>query len=225
MDRDYVLNCDETSWKIYPGNILTWAKRGSENVSITIRGDEKECITVLATVSANGHKLPLYFIANGKTERVEHSQLGDVINHWKNHSSNGWETSDTFQTYLMHLREYFGDQLIQLILDIHSSHRTDDVKRLAESLSIKLWFIPPGCTDLLQPLDRRCFGALKSTARKLWREAISMDPDSKLTKQDAVKVMICAWEHLSEEVIEEAWAICVKFAGFTLILGNFFDSY
>ena len=48
-DRDCILNCDETSWKLHPGNVLTWARCGSENVRIHVRGDEKECITVLAT--------------------------------------------------------------------------------------------------------------------------------------------------------------------------------
>ena len=28
VDRDCILNCDETSWKLHPGNILTWARCG-----------------------------------------------------------------------------------------------------------------------------------------------------------------------------------------------------
>ena len=157
-DRDCILNCDETSWKLHPGNVLTWARCGSQSVRIHIRGDEKECITVLATITANGGKLPLYFLASGRTLRAEESQLGDVCGHWANHSDNGWETSETFQTYLMHLKEHFGDRELHLILDKHTSHRTADVRTLAESLHV--WFIPSGCTDLLQPLDRKCFGAL-----------------------------------------------------------------
>ena len=62
---------------------------GSENVRINIHGDEKECITVLATITANGGRLPLYFLASGKTARAEESQLGDVYGHWGNHSDNG----------------------------------------------------------------------------------------------------------------------------------------
>ena len=206
-DRDCILNCDETSWKLHSGNILTWARCGSENVRIDIRGDEKECITVLATITANGGKLPLYFLASGKTARAEESQLGDIFCHWSNHSDNGWETSETFQTYLMHLREHFGDRELHLILDKHTSHRTADVSTLAESLRINLWFIPSGCTDLLQPLDRKCFGALKSTARRLLRERVSGEQGVQLTKKDAVASMIWAWEHLGEEVIDEAWEI------------------
>ena len=84
---------------------------------------------------------------------------------------------------------------------------TADVESLAKSLHIRLWFIPSGCTDLLQPLDRKCFGALKSTARMLWRQRVSGEQGAQLTKKDAVASMIWAWEHLGEEVIEESWEI------------------
>ena len=78
---------------------------------------------------------------------------------------------------------------------------------LAKELDINLWFIPPGCTDQCQPLDRRCFGALKATARKLWREQMADEPHRKLTKKDAVAHLICAWEHLTKGVVDEAWEI------------------
>ena len=68
---------------------------------INIHGDEKESITVLATITANGGKF--YFLASGKPVRAEESQLGDVCGHCSNHSDHGWETSETFQAYLMHL--------------------------------------------------------------------------------------------------------------------------
>jgi hypothetical protein len=55
-----VLNCDETGWKLYPNSILTWADTGSQNMGISITGNEKDALTVLATVSLTGQKLPLY---------------------------------------------------------------------------------------------------------------------------------------------------------------------
>lgn len=207
VDRDCVINADETSWTVFPGNILTWSTTGSENVSIACQGNDKDCLTVLASITASGGKLPLYFLASGKTPRVMDSQLGDTWGHWRSFSESGWQTSQTFQEYLMHIRELYGDQKVHLILDVHSSHRTSEVKNLAHELNIDLWFIPPGCTDQCQPLDRRCFGALKATARKLWREQIADEPNRRLTKKDAVAQMICAWEHLSKFVVDEAWEV------------------
>ena len=207
VDRDCLINADETSWTVFPNNIFTWSTTGSENVSITCQGNDKDCLTVLASITANGGKLPLYFLATGKTHRVMGSQLGDTYGHWQNFSESGWQTSQTFQEYLMHIRELYGERTVHLVLDVHSSHRTDEVKKLAKELDINLWFIPPGCTDQCQPLDRRCFGALKATARKLWREQMADEPHRKLTKKDAVAHLICAWEHLTKGVVDEAWEI------------------
>ena len=41
---------------------------------------------------------------------------------------------------------------------------------LLNELNLQLHFIPAGMTDKLQPLDRNCFGALKDTACRLFRE-------------------------------------------------------
>lgn len=205
--KERILNCDETSWKVYPGNLLVWAETGGDGARVYIDGDDKNCLTVLATVTSTGAKLPLYFLASGKTTRVEETQVGDVGPHWKTHSESGWQTSETFQEYLMHLREFYGDGDINLVLDVHASHRTLEVKQIAETLGIHLWYIPPGCTDLLQPLDCLCFGALKSTARSLWRKQASADRERRFTKRDAVQIMIKAWDNLKPEPIEEAWDV------------------
>ena len=145
-------------------------------------------------------------MADGKTELVEQSQLGDVGHHWRAHSENGWMTSEIMELYLMHLREECGDNHIDLILDLHASHRTQRVKTLAKSLDISLHFIPAGMTDILQPCDRRIFGSLKATARRLWRERGRADEKSR-GKREAVEDLICAWEKLSTTTIEEAWEV------------------
>ena len=204
-DLDYVFNCDETSWKLFPSGLLTWADTGAENVSTLMAGDEKDCLTVMATVSANGRKMPLMFVASGKTEAVEDSQLGDVGHHWKTHSEKGWMTTSTMHLYLMHLREECGDHPVDLILDLHASHRHQSSVNLAKELGITLHFVPPGCTDRLQPCDRRIFGVLKSTARALFRARQASGDNDRRTKKDAVADMIRAWEKLEPSTIEEAW--------------------
>ena len=205
-DPNFVLNCDETSWKVFPNNILTWGTAGNEAISVKIQGDVKQCLTVLATVSASGTKLPLLIISEGKTVKCEQSQLGDTAYHWKTHTENGWQTTESFELYLMHLRELMGDTPLHLLLDLHASHRTQRVKTLAKSLDISLHFIPAGMTDILQPCDRRIFGSLKATARRLWRERGRADEKSR-GKREAVEDLFCAWEKLSTTTIEEAWEV------------------
>jgi hypothetical protein len=66
-----IINCDETAWLLHPNGILTWADMGAQSVQAKIDGNAKENFPVVASVSAAGEKLPLEFIATGKTIRVE----------------------------------------------------------------------------------------------------------------------------------------------------------
>lgn len=200
-DNRLILNCDETFWRVFPGALMTWAPTNSENVTIDIKGSEKDGLTVLATIAADGSKLPLFFIASGKTERVETTQIRPEMGDWVTHTPSGWQTSDSFQLYLLHLRELFCDEPLDLILDVHSSHRTEEVKTLARNLDISLHYIPAGATDAFQPLDRRVFGALKSSARRLFRERKSVER----SLADACEDLRTAWENLGSDVLEEAW--------------------
>jgi hypothetical protein len=52
-------------------------------------------------------------------------------------SESGWTTTDTFQQYL------------ELILDCYSVHRSPEIKRYAERLRKRLWFIPAGRSEAL----------------------------------------------------------------------------
>jgi hypothetical protein len=113
-----------------------------------------------------------------------------------------------FRDYLHHLRKQVpnGDRIF-LISDGHASHRTEDVKKLATELNIQLLSIPPGATDKLQPLDRMVFGALKSEARRLFRQHASRNPELKRRKRDAVHDMIEAWDGLSDGTLNAAWRL------------------
>jgi hypothetical protein len=48
-DNDLVMNCDETSWNLFPSNVLTRWETGAEDATTFIKGDEKDCMIVLAT--------------------------------------------------------------------------------------------------------------------------------------------------------------------------------
>jgi hypothetical protein len=209
-----IVNCDETSWRLYPNGILTWARAGSDGVAVEIMGDEKMSITAMATITADTkgrNKLPLYLIAKGKTKRVEISQLGEIGVHQADHSQSGWQTVDTMKRYIawlhqtMRSRGTTGD--IHLILDVYRAHMAPEVRELAEQNSIVLHFIPAGFTDYYQPLDRRVFGCLKATARGYYLRNAMDGEKSPLTKKDAVAILIKSWEKLSECAMESAWRI------------------
>jgi transposase-like protein len=208
VPHGHVLNTDETSWLLWPRGILTWTERDSDHPHVLIRGDEKENLTALATVTAAGERLPLFFLARGKTERVERSQIGDVAPHWVAHSVSGWMTEDTFEQYLGLLRHHYADgSELHLLLDSYSAHRTQNIKDTAARLGINLHFIPPGMTDQFQPLDRKVFGVLKASAKSLFFRRVNKNPDVKRTKSDAVQDLISAWTNLADTTIEKAWDI------------------
>jgi hypothetical protein len=81
VPHERILNVDETSWKCFPNGIVTWADTGSDGVHVDIQGDPKECLTVIATVTAAGTKLPLFFLAKGKTQRWERAARGGHFPH------------------------------------------------------------------------------------------------------------------------------------------------
>ena len=207
VPKDHIVNVDETAWFFYPKGLLTWATKGSTDITISINGSDKDNITALCAITAAGTKLPMMLIAAGKTEAVEQSQLGDIYPHWKAHSESGWTTEETFVEYLLHISEFYQNEEVHLILDVYAAHRTERVKETARNNNIQLYFIPPGCTDLVQPLDVKVFGCLKATARKLFRERYVGVNSPKVTSQDAVQNLIRAWESVSTQITEDAWEI------------------
>jgi hypothetical protein len=68
-------------WPLYPHSVLTRVKTSADDVYISLDGDEKDGITVLAPVSAGWIIWPLYFVAAGKVPWVEASQLGTLGPH------------------------------------------------------------------------------------------------------------------------------------------------
>jgi transposase len=170
-DSHLIINCHQTCWHLYPNHISTWWLTGVDDGSTDIHGDEKDAMTVLATISASGTKWPLFFLARGKTERVENSQIEDVGNHWRSHSLS-LDDGEIFAEYLRLLRKRSQTEAtIDLICDLHSSHRLSAVRGIASSLNIELKFIPARPTDSLRALHRLIFGVLKTHARRLFVSA------------------------------------------------------
>lgn len=215
VSHDLIINMDETHWQTFPNGILTWRMTGDDAVQVKIDGNEKQGLTVLASVTASGKKLPLLILAKGKTERCERTQLPeDLGSHFKFHSQSGWSTREVMMKYLEVLRGQFpaaqeGDlpPRLHLILDMYASHRMDDVIAAANHMNIEFHFIPPGLTDEFQPLDRRVFGCLKAAGKTAFRHLYRRNPEQKFSTRCAVECLVKAWDHLSSEVIDEAWGI------------------
>jgi hypothetical protein len=92
---------------------------------------------------------------------------------------------------------------IHLILDGCATHRGGVVLALAGELGVVLPFIPPGLTELLQPLDRSISGALRAEYRAIYRDEMSQRQEKRMTKADCGAYLILAWDLVSDQVIHQ----------------------
>ena len=158
VNLKYIVNIDETAWETVPTGLRAWHLVGEDHVVRYVNANDKEKITVVAAIAADGTKLPLQFIAKGNSPQVIDTQIGDVAYHLKTYSSNGWTTSETFKEFLLSVRTFYGfddKNTIHILLDVFRAHLTDDVKELADQLNIKMYLNPGGFTNSLQPLDKK----------------------------------------------------------------------
>ena len=217
-ELNLLVNADETSWRLCYAGELTWAKKGAESVKINVNYNTKTCLTTLASITANGSKLPLYVLAKGKTDTCEFNQVRGIegFKYQTDHSKSGWVTQDVMTRYLRWLRKVMNEECnsegkqIHLILDTYKTHKSEITIQTAIEQNIELIFIPPGCTDRLQPLDVRVFGALKASARGYWYSNYALCPSVNYTKKHAVGTLLICWHMLSEKVIDSAWSLYSK---------------
>jgi hypothetical protein len=201
-----IYNFDETCWQIWipPERVL--AKVGSDAVKVRQRTGLKESLTAFATITLEGDKCPLWIIAKGKTPRcmVSLGQHGSALIRY---SPSGWSTNELMREYLKWLHDISNGEPLALIWDVFQSHCSSDVLRCAQELDIEILFIPPGATGLLQPLDVRIFGELKSRARSMFRLQMSSDLRWDLTRDRSLSILVNCWDAISKEFILKAWNV------------------
>ena len=204
---DRILNMDETHWKAVAAGFLTWAVKGAESVTCHLYNDEKEGVTVIAAITAAGDKLPLTIVGKGKTPRclAGYCMPQGV---WGLISLSGWTTADVMKAWLNELRDkvYPDNAPVLLIMDTYAAHRGDEVRGHALALNIDVEFIPPGCTDRLQPLDRQIFGILKGKARGEWR-ARNHTKQGKISHAEMLEMLVRCWNEITPQAIATAWDI------------------
>lgn len=65
-----ICNMDETAWRLTNGRLETLAKRGTDEVTSDMAIDERTCVAVLCTITADGRKLPPWVVLQGKTDKT-----------------------------------------------------------------------------------------------------------------------------------------------------------
>lgn len=200
-------NMDETPWNfVYlRGKVL--AHKGVEEVSATLPADYRSCFTVIATILADGTKLPPIFLAQGKTSSC-HGQFAEMksdTDKYELFHSPGKNTNDaTMLWYLQKYHQWMNKEPSALILDRYTSHISDSTIEKAAELQIELIFIPTSATDKYQPLDKYIFGVMKSSAAAECNDKL-FNEQSCFSKSQAADVFVRHWENLRVATVKKAW--------------------
>jgi hypothetical protein len=141
----------------------------------SLQDGNREWVTLLATVCADGTSLPphLVYEAAGKAIQSNWVQDIDAEKHsvHVSVSPSGWTNNDIGLAWLEQVFDrYTKDKARRkyrlLILDGHGSHLTDDFLEYCHNHKILLVFYPPHSTQTVQPLDVVMFKPLSSAYSK-----------------------------------------------------------
>ncbi|KAJ4446805.1 hypothetical protein ANN_13503 [Periplaneta americana] len=163
-------NADETPvfWDM-PSN-MTVDNKGAKSISLRTTGNEKQRITVMLAVTADGGKLPPYVILKRKTMPKQNLPKGLVIRC----QEKGWMTTELMMYWLAMVWNRRPGVLLckraMLVLDAFKGHLTLEVKKKITALKTDLVIIPGGMTSKLQVLDVVVNKPFKDQLRKQYSD-------------------------------------------------------
>ena len=206
---ELVLNMDETAWNFVFKRGEVFAEIGVEEVEAGLPDDFRKSFTVITTISAAGEKFPPLFLAKGKTP-ICHRQFNGMETNRQLfnifHSPGGNTDDDAMEFYLDLVKDWVGSLHCVLILDRYPSHTSARTRENAAKRNIRLVFIPKSGTEKFQPLDRRVFGVLKSSAAsKFCGHVFQFQRGS--TKSEAADIFMECWKRLNPSTVRSAWNI------------------
>ncbi|KAJ3512249.1 hypothetical protein NMY22_g15390 [Coprinellus aureogranulatus] len=128
------------------------------------RSGNKENITVIVSVCADGSSLPPAVVFKGQTFLTTWKQ-DNPLRASIGHSNKGWTTGEIGVDWIKHFdqqtKEKAGGRRRLLLVDGHSSHYTAGLLRYAQENRIEILCYPSHSTHLFQGLDVVIFSPLK----------------------------------------------------------------
>ena len=205
-----IFNCDETGlmYKALPEK--SYVQKMKENKGIKIKKDR---ISILLTVSMLGEKLrPIVIGKSAKPRCFKSININKLPIKWKNNKK-AWMTASIFEEYFKDLNKNLrkSNRKILLLLDNCTAHPN------LEFSNIKLLFLPPNTTSLIQPLDQGVIRTFKSKYRKFFLrfliakvDANIKDPIKEVTLLNAIEWIDKSWNDITDSTIKK----CFEKSGF-----------
>ncbi|KAL8593856.1 hypothetical protein ACOMHN_018068 [Nucella lapillus] len=193
----HIWNCDETGLQFQHRPSKIMAAKGARMVSARAAND-KQSLTIMATISAAGEAMPPMLVAKGKTVKSLHAFAtfdapADAV--WT-FQDEGWMNDSLGVQWFekVFLRHCGGERPQLLILDSHSSHEVLELLDKAKEEEIYIYTLPPHTTHHLQPLDRAVLGPLKKAYNVVCTEFMSESPARSVNKASWPELFRAAWE-------------------------------
>lgn len=217
--RDYdpadVFNADETGLyyrglpdrgHCFKGEKLSGGKKAMERITVLV------CANMTGT-----EKLPLFIIGKSKHPRCFPRHPKDLPVRYSS-NKNAWMTSVIFEEYLYEWNRKLQDRgrNVLLFVDNCSAHPTN-----LQLSNIKIEFLPPNTTSLMQPMDMGIIKNLKGFYRVHLNKRViatldadedkrALDVIKSINLLDALYFVKSAWQQVSEATIKN----CYRKAGF-----------
>lgn len=169
----------------------------------SLHDGNREWVTLLATICADGSVLPPGIIYPAAGRAVQASWVAEIDPEihdiFFTTSPTGWTNDDLGITWLEQVFERFTAPKARrrwrlLIIDGHGSHVTKDFITYCDDHKILLMIYPPHSTHVLQPLDVSCFKPLSQNYSKeldyLTQRTQGLVP---VKKSDFVRLFWPAW--------------------------------
>ena len=207
-DEENIFNADETGiyFRAMPDSTLTFrndTRRGTKK--------SKERITCLLTCSMAGEKKKILVVGKSKNPRCFKNVNPLPVDYEAN--SNSWMTGGIWESFL---RAWDKDlkkknRKILLLADNCSAHT-----QVTGLSSIRVEFLPPNTTSVLQPCDMGIIRAVKAIFRKaMCRQVLQQMDESvtatacelakKITLLDGILLMKASWEEIDSVTIRNCW--------------------
>lgn len=185
-------NLDECGINHDPTRCKAVAGTEQKGIHRTNQGSGRENTTAMACVSANGRNLAPLFIF--KAQKLWSSWKGssDLDGTFYSVSESGFINSDIFFDYFKLFCKEVTQRPLILLLDGHVSHLDFRTVQLARNENIAVVKLPSHTTDVLQPLDKSCFGPLKSKWNGALLEWQRLN-NRQLTKSEFVDLVCQVW--------------------------------
>ena len=174
-----IINWDHTALKYVPVGSWTTAEEGSKKVPIA-GGDDKRQITIVFGISLDGFFLPPQLIYQGKSPNCLPQirfpcewYIMYTPNHWANEQTTVDYVQKIILPYISRKKKEMNlpaNQSSMCIFDNFKAQLTAQVLELLKSNHVETVFVPPNCTDQLQPFDLSVNKPAKDFLRKKFEE-------------------------------------------------------